>query len=86
LARADGAADRFYTMSAQIEAERRDYYDVLEKSQKGDLDLTAWNRLLDGFEGYLTTSKYAKLAHCSSDTNALTGTLQTAFLPILGRL
>jgi len=113
LARADGAADRFYTMSAQIEAERRDYYDVLEKSQKGDLDLTAWltwfieclghsldraegtlsavlfkarvwqrvgnlrvnerqravlNRLLDGFEGYLTTSKYAKLAHCSSDT------------------
>ena len=113
LARADGAADRFYTMSAQIEAERRDYYDVLEKSQKGDLDVTDWltwfieclghsldraedtlsavlfkarvwqrvgnlrvnarqraviNRLLDGFEGYLTTSKYAKLAHCSSDT------------------
>jgi Fic family protein len=113
LARADGAADRFYTMSGQIEAERRDYYEVLEKSQKGALDLTAWltwfieclghsldraggtlsavffktrvwqhvgnlrvnerqrtvlNRLLDGFDGYLTTSKYAKLAHCSSDT------------------
>ena len=113
LARADGAAERFYSMSAQIESERRDYYDVLELSQKGDLDVTAWlawfiecldhsldragetlaavlfkarvwqrvgntqvndrqrkiiNRLLDDFEGYLTTSKYAKLAHCSSDT------------------
>ena len=113
LARADGAAERFYSMSAQIESERRDYYDVLEKLQKGDLDVTAWlawfieclghsldragetlsavlfkarvwqrvgnaqindrqrtimNRLLDGFEGYLTTSKYAKMARCSSDT------------------
>ena len=113
LARADGAADRFYSMSSQIEAERRDYYDVLEKSQKGDLDVTDWlawfiaclghsleraegtlsavlfkarvwqragdmrvndrqrvvmNRLLDGFEGHLTSSKYAKMAHCSSDT------------------
>ncbi len=26
------------------------------------------NRLLDGFDGKLTTSKYAKLAHCSHDT------------------
>jgi Fic family protein len=26
------------------------------------------NRLLDGFEGKLTTSKYAKLAKCSQDT------------------
>lgn len=113
LARSDGAAERFYSMSAQIEAERRDYYDVLEKSQKGDMDVTDWlswfieclghsldraeetlsavlfksrlwqrigntsvndrqrtvmNRLLDGFEGPLTTSKYAKLAKCSGDT------------------
>ena len=113
LARADGAAERFYSMSAQIEAERRDYYAALEESQKGDLDVTLWlawfieclarsldraeetlsavlfkarvwqrvgnarvndrqrvvlNRLLDGFEGTLTTSKYAKMAHCSSDT------------------
>jgi Fic family protein len=113
LARADGTANRFYSMSAQIEAERKAYYQVLESSQKGDLDVTLWmrwfleclgraleraqatlavvlrkariwdtinqspindrqrevvNRLLDGFEGNLTTSKYGKLAHCSTDT------------------
>jgi Fic family protein len=113
LARADGTEKRFYSMSAQIEAERKDYYAVLERSQKGDLDLTDWltwfigcmgrsleraeetmsavlrkarvwqsvgnaglnerqrtvlNRLLDGFEGKLTSSKYAKMAKCSSDT------------------
>jgi Fic family protein len=113
LARADGAADRFYGMSAQIETERNDYYDHLERSQRGGLDITPWlqwflgclgraidkaqetlartlhkarswewinhspvnqrqrvviNRLLDGFEGKLSSSKYAKLAKCSSDT------------------
>ncbi len=113
LARADGSEQRFYSMSVQIEAERKDYYAVLERSQKGDLDLTDWltwfiaclgrsleraevtlaavlrkasvwqsvgstgvndrqrkvlNRLLDGFEGKLTSSKYAKLVKCSSDT------------------
>jgi len=113
LARADGTAQRFYSMSAQIEAERNDYYDVLEQAQKGSLDITAWltwfvaclersldsaqetlstvllksrvwqrigsdgvnerqrkviNRLLDGFEGKMTSSKYAKLTTCSSDT------------------
>lgn len=113
LARADGTANRFYSMSAQIEAERKAYYQVLESTQKGTLDVTTWmtwfleclgraldgaqatlvgvlrkariwetinqspinerqrevvNRLLDGFEGNLTTSKYAKLSHCSTDT------------------
>ncbi len=113
LARSDGTEQRFYSMSAQIEAERKDYYAVLESSQKGDLDITEWltwfitclgrsidraeetlssvlrkahvwqrignagvsdrqrkvlNRLLDGFDGKLTSSKYAKLAKCSSDT------------------
>lgn len=113
LARADGRPERFYSMSAQIEAERRTYYDVLEDSQKGGLDITPWlmwfleclgraltraedtlasvlrkagvwqrigtgpvnerqrkvvNRLLDDFEGKLTTSKYAKQAACSTDT------------------
>ena len=113
LARADGIPDRFYSMSAQIEAERRTYYEVLESSQKGGGDITPWlawfleclgralaraeetlatvlrkaglwqrigtgpvndrqrkvvNQLLDGFEGKLTTSKYAKLTGCSSDT------------------
>ena len=113
LARAEGAAERFYSMSAQIEAERKEYYLRLERCQRGDLDITPWlewfleclgravdgaegalagilrksklwewinqkpvnerqrkviNRLLDGFEGKLSTSKYAVLAKCSEDT------------------
>jgi len=113
LARADGTKDRFYSMSSQIESERKDYYLQLERTQRGDLDITNWliwfleclgrsidhaeqtlaavlckarlwqrinrrpvndrqrlviNRLLDGFKGFLTTSKYAKIAKCSTDT------------------
>ncbi|MCC7421769.1 MAG: Fic family protein, partial [Planctomycetaceae bacterium] len=113
LARADGSTQRFYSMSAQIRRDRKAYYDVLERSQKGDVDITLWlewfvgsldraigaaegtlgavvakgrfwervagealnerqilmiNRLLDGFEGKLTTSKWAKLTHSSTDT------------------
>lgn len=100
-------------MSAQILRERNDYYDILERTQKGTLEVTPWmewflaclgraidgadttlaailrkarfwqslrdvplherqrvmlNRLLDGFEGKLTTSKWATIAKCSSDT------------------
>lgn len=113
LARADGSQQRFYSLSAQIQRERRHYYDILERSQKGSLDVTLWlkwflenlgkslnlaqqgldtvliktrfwqkwinttfndrqrkilNRLLDGFEGKLNTSKWATIAKCSSDT------------------
>jgi Fic family protein len=113
LARADQTKNRFYSMSSQIEAERRDYYERLETQQRGTLDVTAWlawflacldralaraddtltavntkarlwefinrqpvnerqriiiNRLIDGFQGHLTTSKYAKIAKASSDT------------------
>jgi Fic family protein len=114
LARGDGCHDRFYSMSTQIEGEKKEYYRTLELSQRGDLDITRWiawflgclgravddadrllavvlrkahiwqavregdplnerqtivlNRLLDGFQGWLTTSKYAKLAKCSADT------------------
>ena len=113
LARAEGTGQRFYSMSAQIRRERNGYYEMLEKTQKGGLDITAWqewfltcllraiegtqdtlgfvlnkarfwerfakeplnerqikvvNRLLDGFEGKLTTSKWAKLTKCSQDT------------------
>ena len=114
LARAEGTLERFYSMSAQIEAEKKRYYLNLEQSQKGGTDITSWlewflgclgravagaedglasvlrkakiwerinnqpplnerqrkviNRLLDGFEGKLSTSKYAQLAQCSSDT------------------
>lgn len=113
LARADGSPQRFYSLSAQIQRERRDYYDILERTQKGSLDVTPWlkwflenlnlavstaqhtldavlaktrfwqrwattplnerqvkllNRLLDGFEGKLNSSKWAAIAKCSPDT------------------
>ena len=113
LARADGSPQRFYSLSAQIQRERKDYYDVLERTQKGTLDVTGWlswflgtlgraiasaqctldavlaksrfwqrwagaplnerqvkmlNRLLDGFEGKLTSSKWGAIAKCSPDT------------------
>ncbi len=42
LTRSDGCRDRFYSMSSAIEAERSDYYQVLESSQRGSLDITAW--------------------------------------------
>ena len=113
LARSDKSAQRFYSMSAQIRKERKRYYELLERTQKADLDITAWlhwflnclmdalkstesilanvllkadfwnkhskttinerqklmlNKLLDNFEGKLTTSKWAKIAKCSADT------------------
>ncbi|HLH06117.1 MAG TPA: Fic family protein [Terriglobales bacterium] len=113
LARSEGTEQRFYSMSAQIRQERQAYYEILERTQKGTMDVTPWmlwfldclgraiegaqitlgnvlakarfweslrdfplnerqrlvlNRLLDGFEGKLTTSKWAKLAKCSHDT------------------
>lgn len=42
LARADGIPQRFYSMSAQIMTERKEYYNQLERAQKGDLDITKW--------------------------------------------
>ncbi|MEY5033418.1 MAG: hypothetical protein RL354_2449, partial [Planctomycetota bacterium] len=42
LARVDGQQGRFYSVSSQIAAERADYYDMLERTQKGTLDVTAW--------------------------------------------
>lgn len=113
LARSEQSSQRFYSMSAEIGRERDAYYEVLERTQKGALDVTEWtewflgclgraidraqetlahvmrkarfweahigrpfnerqtkilNRLLDGFEGNLTSSKWAKLAKCSQDT------------------
>src|SRR5262249_60593557 len=50
LARSERSPQRFYSMSAQIRAERRDYYDILERTQKGTLDVTAW---LEWFLGCL---------------------------------
>jgi len=113
LTRSEGGAERFYSLSAQIQQNRSAYYQVLERTQKGRLDVTAWmgwflqtmsgaldgaadtlssvlrkarfweaigtarlnarqrlmlNRLLDGFRGKLTTSKWAQIAKCSQDS------------------
>lgn len=113
LARAEQSAQRFYSLSAQIQHEREDYYDRLEATQKGNMDVTAWlewflacllraiqgaettlalvlakarfwqhwagvpmnerqikllNKLFDGFDGKLTSSKWAAIAKCSQDT------------------
>lgn len=42
LSRADGGVERFFSMSAQIERDRREYYNALERCQRGSLDITAW--------------------------------------------
>ena len=116
LARSEGSAQRFYSMSAQIRHERGDYYRILEQTQSATMDVTPWiewflgcltraieaaqvtlasviakarfweklrdvplnerqrlviNRLLDapgGFEGHLTTSKWATLTKTSQDS------------------
>jgi Fic family protein len=113
LARSEGSAQRFYSMSAQIREERADYYRILEQTQRSTMDVTAWmewflacltraiegahgalaavmakgryweklrdvplndrqrlviTRLIDGFEGTLTSSKWAALTKSSPDT------------------
>ncbi|MBN6074322.1 DUF4172 domain-containing protein [Aggregatibacter actinomycetemcomitans] len=42
LAKADGNPQRFYSLSAQIQKVRSDYYVILEQTQKGEIDLTQW--------------------------------------------
>lgn len=42
LARADDTPYRYYSLSAQLCKERAAYYDILEKTQGGSLDITAW--------------------------------------------
>lgn len=113
LARSDNSVKRFYSMSSQIRVERKQYYEILEKTQKGTSEITDWilwfleclknsfestsellskilikaefwkinsktilnerqqkmlNKLLDGFDGKLTTSKWGKICKCSQDT------------------
>ena len=60
LARSENSAQRFYSMSAQIRAERNDYYDILERTQKGTLEITPWMEWFLGclgraFDGTETT-------------------------------
>jgi len=113
LSRSDKSSQRFYSMSNQILTERKKYYEILEKTQHSNGDITEWlewflscleralinsskvledvlvkakfweqhsqtplndrqrlmlNKLFDGFEGKLTSSKWAKMAKCSQDT------------------
>ena len=113
LARLDLGSGRYYSMSAEINRNKKVYYEILERTQKGNLDITEWilwffnclekaitrtsavvertlekaaywdkfreveinerqrkviNRLWDGFDGKLTTSKWAKICSCSQDT------------------
>lgn len=113
LARLDVDAARYYSMSAEINRNKKAYYEIFEHTQKGDLDITTWllwfldclenaitrasatidrtlqkaaywdkfrdveinerqrkviNRLWDGFDGKLTTSKWAKMCSCSQAT------------------
>ena len=63
LARADGSPQRFYSLSAQIQRERKDYYDVLERTQKGTLDVTGW---LAWFLG--TLGRAVRSAHFTMDS------------------
>ncbi|MDO9615833.1 MAG: Fic family protein, partial [Bacteroidota bacterium] len=113
LARSDDTSQRFYTLSSQIMPERKVYYEILQKTQFSNGDITEWldwflnclyrsllstedtlqkvlhkadfwdkhnetafnarqrlmlNKLLDGFDGKLNSSKWAKIAKCSTDT------------------
>lgn len=42
LTKSDGISQRFYSMSAQIRNERKQYYEILERTQRGDLNITEW--------------------------------------------
>jgi len=42
LARADRTMQRFYSMSAQIMKSKKGYYDILESTQKGTMDVSKW--------------------------------------------
>ena len=55
LARADRTNQRFYSMSSQIMKSKKEYYNILESSQKGNLDISQWlvwymERLIEALE------------------------------------
>lgn len=58
LAKADQSKERFYSMSSQIEAERKEYYRQLESQQRGNLDITGWLKwFLDCLDGALSRAE-----------------------------
>ena len=63
LARADGTGQRFYSVSSQIRKERRDYYRILEQTQKGDTDVTDWLEWFLNCLGAAISSADTTLAH-----------------------
>lgn len=132
LAKSDNQNFRFYSMSSQIKKVRKSYYDILERTQKGSLDITNWllwflenllisinnsdeilgsvlkkaefwqqnaaicfnerqkkmlNKLFDGFEGNLTSTKWAKICNCSQDTagNDINDLIDKKILKKLGK-
>lgn len=42
LSRSDGTPKRFYSMSNQIQVDKKTYYDILERTQRGNGDITEW--------------------------------------------
>jgi len=67
LARSEKTGQRFYSMSGQIRAERNEY-SPFAKEPLSERQIEVLNRLMDGFEGKLTSSIWAKIAKCSQDT------------------
>ena len=60
LARSENSPDRFYSLSSQIRRDRANYYDVLERTEKGNLDVTAWLRwFIDCFSRALDVAEQA---------------------------
>ena len=113
LAKSENSSNRFYSMSSQIQKNRKSYYEILQITQKESVDITSWivwflenmsaaiehseellqdvirrtgfwntnktvvfnerqikvlKKLLENFEGKLTTQKWAKICNCSHDT------------------
>lgn len=66
LARADGTADRFYSLSAQIERERKAYYEQLERQQRREPDLTDWLAWFLDCMGRAITNAEMALSHVMS--------------------
>jgi Fic family protein len=58
LAQADGTPKRFYSVSAQIQLHKESYYEVLERTQRGTLEITQWlSWFLERFDDALTSAE-----------------------------
>lgn len=58
LARSENSAKRFYSMSNEMKIRQKEYYDILEKTQKSDGEITAWILwFLDCFDRALSSTE-----------------------------